>query len=154
IASRLRTFGAESRSSVVKTCPSSSNLVRAAAGRTAQALVVTVDENARLEIATLRSLMGAPPRAGLEQRLRRERPERPGGCVKSPIALRFAKHGAQYRVVEPECKASFLRLVLENLISCGASQTGLVSAGYVVPSRPADCYGRRIACSPAMPSLS
>src|SRR5262252_6060632 len=85
IASRFSAFGAASRSNVVEIGPSSSNLVRAPAGRTAPALVVTVDENARLEIATPRSLMGASPRAGLEQRLRRKRPERPGGCVKSPI---------------------------------------------------------------------
>jgi len=65
-------FGAASRNSVGKTGPSSSNFVRAAAGRAAARLVVTVDENATGEIATLRLLIGAPPRAGLEQRLRRE----------------------------------------------------------------------------------
>jgi hypothetical protein len=84
-------FGAESRNSVDKTGPSRSSVVRAAVGRAAAGLVVTVDENAGGEIATLRSLMGAPPHTGLEQRLRRKHPEGPGGCVKSPIALYFAK---------------------------------------------------------------
>jgi hypothetical protein len=46
-------FGAESRNSVEKTGPSSSNLVRAATGWVAARLVVTADENAGGEIATL-----------------------------------------------------------------------------------------------------
>ncbi|MGZ5844937.1 MAG: hypothetical protein ACXWJL_08050, partial [Xanthobacteraceae bacterium] len=45
IARRLRTFGAASRSSVGKTGPSSSNLVRAATGRAAAGPVAAVGEN-------------------------------------------------------------------------------------------------------------
>jgi hypothetical protein len=93
IASRLRTFGAESRSSVDNTGPSSCNLVRAAIGRTA-GVVATVNENPGSECARFRSLMGAPPSCGLEQLLRPRRPQRSGGCVGSPIALLVSKPGA------------------------------------------------------------
>src|SRR5262249_37802425 len=62
IARRLRTFGAESRSSVDRTGPSSCSLVRAATGRTAGA---TVGGNDGREFAMLWLLMGAPPRTGL-----------------------------------------------------------------------------------------
>src|SRR5436853_3431107 len=91
IARRLRTFGAESRSSVDKTGPSSSNLVRAATGRAAAGLVATAGKNAGGEFARLRLLIGAPPRMGPEQHLRRKRPQEPGGCVKNPIALHLPK---------------------------------------------------------------
>src|SRR5262245_63840142 len=65
IARRLRTFGAESRSSVDRTGPSSSNLVRAAAGRTAVGWVATVGDNDGREFAMLWLLMVAPSRTGL-----------------------------------------------------------------------------------------
>jgi hypothetical protein len=59
--------------------------------RPAAGLVAKVGESARWEFAMLRSLMGAPPRRGLEQHLRRKRPQEPGGCISSPMALRTAK---------------------------------------------------------------
>jgi hypothetical protein len=86
-------FGAESRSSVDRTGPSSSNLVRAATGRPAAGLAATVGENDGGEFAMLPSLIGAPPHTGLEQHLRRKRPQEPGGCVKNPMALHMANPG-------------------------------------------------------------
>ncbi len=41
----------------------------------------------------LRSPIGAPPRMGPEQHLRRKRPQEPGGCAEYPIALRLPKLG-------------------------------------------------------------
>src|SRR6202043_2412149 len=69
-ASRLRMFGAASRSSVARIGPSRSNLVRAATGRAGG---IGGEDAASVVggIEMLCSLIGAPPRAGLEQRLRR-----------------------------------------------------------------------------------
>ena len=65
IASRLRTFGAESRSSVGKTGPSSSNLVRAATGRAAAGPVAAIGENDGRVFVMLRLLIALlPTRAG------------------------------------------------------------------------------------------
>src|SRR5258708_6380549 len=86
IASSWRAFGAASRSSVENTGPSSSNLVRAATGRTAGDVGAAVGANEEGEFARLALLIGAPPQTGLEQHLRRPRPQEPGGCVKSPEA--------------------------------------------------------------------
>ena len=61
IARRFRTFGAESRSSVDSTGPSSINLVRAAMGRLATGVLVVAGENDGEEIAMLGSLISAPP---------------------------------------------------------------------------------------------
>ena len=69
-ASRLRMFGAASRSSVAKIGPSSSNLVRAATGR-AGGIAGADAANVVGGTVMLWSLIGAPPHAGLEQRLRR-----------------------------------------------------------------------------------
>src|SRR3954466_9746720 len=71
IARRLRKFGAESRSKVGKTGPSSSNLVRAATGRTAAGPLAAIGDDERMFVM-LRLLIGAPPRARLEQHLRAE----------------------------------------------------------------------------------
>jgi hypothetical protein len=61
IASRFRTFGAESRSSVDRIGPSSSSLVRAAMGRLGTGIVTVAGENDGEEIAMLWSLISAPP---------------------------------------------------------------------------------------------
>jgi len=86
IARRLRTFGAASRSSVGKTGPSSSSLVRAATGRAAAGAVAAVGENDGGQSAILPPLMGAPPHTRLEQHLRRKRPQKPGGCIRARFA--------------------------------------------------------------------
>jgi len=83
-------LGAESRSSVGRTGPSSSNLVRAATGRVGAGAAAT-DWDDEGEFAMVPSFIGAPPRTGLEQRLRQKRPQEPGGCIKNPTALRLAK---------------------------------------------------------------
>src|SRR5579862_1277364 len=85
-ASRLRMFGAASRSSVARIGPSRSNLVRAATGR-GGGIAGEGAANVVGGMVMLWSLMGAPPRVGLEQRLRRQRPQGSGGCVESPMAL-------------------------------------------------------------------
>ena len=63
-------FGAASRNSVARIGPSRSNLVRAATGR-AGGIAGADAANVVGEIVMLWSLIGAPPHAGLEQRLRR-----------------------------------------------------------------------------------
>src|SRR5215813_14398640 len=69
-ANRLRMFGAARRSRVPRIGPSRRNLVRAATGRAGG--VAGADGAEVLgEIVMLRSLIGAPPHVGLEQRLRR-----------------------------------------------------------------------------------
>src|SRR5215472_8537675 len=72
-ATRLRMFGTASRNSVAKTGPSSSNLVRAATGRAVggTGLATSAGENGEGGLAMDGSVIGAPPHAGLEQRLRR-----------------------------------------------------------------------------------
>jgi hypothetical protein len=93
-----RIFDTEIRSSVNKTSPSSGNLVLAARGRAFAAGLVppvgeaAVGENDAGEFAVFRSLIGAPPPTGLEQHLRRNRPQEPGGCVKSPIVQRECQY--------------------------------------------------------------
>ncbi len=52
IARRFRTFGADSRSSVDSTGPSSSNLVRAAMGRMGTGALAAAGENDDEEMAT------------------------------------------------------------------------------------------------------
>src|SRR5262245_59539178 len=86
IARRFRTFGADSRNSVAKTGASRISLVRAAAGRAARGLVARAGRNDAAELAMLRSLMALLPQRGLEQRLRRKRPQEPGGCIRARCA--------------------------------------------------------------------
>ena len=108
-------LGAASRTSVDNTGPSRSNLVRPATGRAAAGLVGRAGENDGGEFTMLASLMGAPPLAGLEQHLRRKRPQGPGGCVKNP--MRFAcRSWPMYLRAEPACNAWFLSRALENLM--------------------------------------
>src|SRR5260221_8315168 len=74
IARRLRTLGADSRSKVGRIGPSSSRRVRAAIGRAAagpEAPGAAVGAKDGGNFARLWSVMGAPPRAGVEQRLGR-----------------------------------------------------------------------------------
>jgi hypothetical protein len=123
IARRLRTFGAESRSSVGRTGPSSSNLVRAATGRAGAGAAATVLDNDAGEFGMVPSLIGAPPLTGLEQHLRRKRPQEPGGCVKGPTTLRVAKpdHIAPNRTGGQRI---FLGKVIRNFDDSAANQIG------------------------------
>src|SRR5258708_10212683 len=122
IARRLRTFGAERRSSVGRTGPSSSNLVRAATGRAGAGTAAAAVDNDAGEFARVPSLIGAPPHTGLEQRLRRKRPQEPGGCIKNP-ALRVANPD-----YIPPCPAAHQRIIfpmiIRNFHDSRADQTG------------------------------
>jgi len=64
--------------------------------------------------------MALLPFAGLEQRLRRERPQLPGGCIKSPICfiVRSIRHVRSGKLV---CKALFLSPALKILINSGGA---------------------------------
>src|SRR5215472_2537043 len=90
-------FGAGSRRRVGRTGPSRINLVRVATGLLAVAQAAPVGENAGGEIATLPSLIRAPPpHEGSEQHLRRKRPQGSGGCVMNP--MRFMHRSMLYLV--------------------------------------------------------
>src|SRR5262249_5837925 len=92
-ATRLRMLGAASRSSVGRIGASSRSLVRAATGLAtggfvaAAGLAASDGENAEGELAMVWSVIGAPPLAGLEQRLRPKRLQEPGGCGKARLRL-------------------------------------------------------------------
>src|SRR5262245_51207763 len=109
IARRFRTFGADSRNSVAKTGASRISLVRAAAGRAALGLVARVGRNDAAELAMLRSLMVLLPQRGLEQRLRRKRPQEPGGCIRARCAS-CSEAGPYISPSRAACNASFLGL--------------------------------------------
>src|SRR5262249_27709650 len=104
-ARKLRIFGAATRSSVERIGPSSSNLVRAAARRSG-GITGAAGANVVGEMLMLWSLIGAPPRAGLEQRLRRT-------VFKNRAAAGRPGHfkveaGGTYLRITASCNASFL----------------------------------------------
>src|SRR5882757_7899587 len=95
IARRFRTFGAESLSSVDRTGPSSSSLVRAAMSGLATGVFVAAGENDGEEIVMLGSVISAPPlRVGAA--LETKRLQGIGWLRLNPIALRVAKLGYVY----------------------------------------------------------
>ena len=100
----------------------------------------------------LRSLIGAPPHAGPEQRLRRKRPQEPGGCVKSPIALRLRSWS--YPSCRLRRKASFLGLALDILMNCGVGRhSGSVLRELWDPTRkPMRPAGQPVAADAGEPS--
>src|SRR5439155_8664321 len=72
-ARKVRTLGAARRSSVARIGPSSSSLVRAAAGLAGARSAGLAGADGRMDVAArLWSLMVAPPPVGWEQRLRRD----------------------------------------------------------------------------------
>src|SRR6266404_6264564 len=95
IARRFRTFGAESRSSVESTGPSSSSLVRPAIGRLGADAFVAVGGNDDWEMAMLGSVISAPP-ARVGAALETMRLQEIGWLRLDPMALRMAKSGYVY----------------------------------------------------------
>src|SRR5262249_44587338 len=79
-ASRVRIFGAARRSSVGRTGPSSSNLVRAAAERVAAGVLTTAGENAGAEPVRLALRIRGPPSGGTGSALAGTNFEQWGGC--------------------------------------------------------------------------
>src|SRR5450631_1861438 len=61
------------------------------------------------------SVMCTPPDQGLEQRLRRKRPQSPGGRIENPVSLRASKPG-QMAPCRPDPQSIFFRGSLEILV--------------------------------------
>src|ERR1700683_4217953 len=116
-ATKLRMFGAASRNSVARIGPSRSSLVRVATGR-AGGVAGAEAANAVGEIEMLWSVMGAPPYAGLEQRLRRTVFKSRAAALGARPLQRSARH---YPWIAAVRNVSFLGRARENLINCGPS---------------------------------
>ena len=108
-------FGAAKRSSVGRTGPSSSNLVRAAAERVAAGVLTTAGENASAELVRLALRIRGSPSGGTGSALAGKNLSRVGRLpVLSPARVR-----PQYEAVKLFCNASFLALALENFTNSG-----------------------------------